>query len=211
MNFDDYATLWRAQPGPSDATRVAEREALIASVRQRALRFDRTILWRDLREFAATLFLLVVFSHGAWRNTGETHFPWAQWSAVLIVLGEAVYLIRERRNTPRPAAAESPLLVQIEGALAGLRYQARVLMRVPWTYALPFALAGIAFGLGDIAHDRGSAAVFGWAGATVTGVCLLVGGGVAWLNRFTVKFTLQPRIHQLEQTLRELNADSQTP
>lgn len=206
MNFDDYESLWRAQPAPFPAVTTAERAFVFDRIRQEARRFDRTIFWRDTREIFVALVLSIQLALSAWHDTGAGHIAWGLWIAVALILGVAINLLIDRRHMPRPPAAEAALIEQIDAALAGLQHQARVLSRVPTHYALPLALATMCAGLDSRFQREGLAALWSPGGFVVIAVSLLVGSFVNWLNRLAVRRVLQPKIAELEQLRRELSS-----
>lgn len=206
MNFDDYETLWRAQnssalPPPALAS---EHDAVVDRVRRESRRFDRAVFWRDAREISISFILALVFALSAWDHTENGHVAWGRWIAVALVLGVAIILLRDRRNMPKQPVAEGSMLDRIDGALAALRHQARVLREVPLNYALPLALATISFGLDSILEAGGMAALRGPGGAVILGTGLAVGGFVVWLNRFALRRVIQPKIAELERLRRDL-------
>lgn len=205
MNFDDYETLWRAQPAPAPAVSTAERAFVFDRVRQEARRFDRTIFWRDTREILVAFALSIHLGLDAWRNTGTESIAWGHWIAVALILGVAINLLIDRLRIPRPPAAEDSLLGQIDTALAGVQHQARVLRRVPTHYALPLALATMSAGLDSRLQREGAAAFWSPGGFVILAVSLLVGGFVIWLNRLALRRVLQPKIDELDKLRRELS------
>lgn len=207
MNFDDYESLWRAQPAPalSLPAASAEREAIFDRVRREARRFDRAIFWRDTREIVVSLAVAVYFGLSAWRHTGAGHIAWGQWLAVALILGVAIVFLIDRRNMPRPAAAESPMLDQIDNALAGQRYQARVLSQIPWSYALPLSLAIAASASDSIIGKHGISGLWSPAGVAIAGLSFFGGCFVVWLNRLALRKVISPKITELEQLRRELS------
>lgn len=205
MNFDDYEALWRAQPAPSaPSPAAAENAALLERIRKEARSFDRTIFWRDIREILVAFAVAVCFGIEACRHTDAGHVAWGRWIAAALVLGVAVILLRDRRSMPSPGGAEAPLLEQIDAALAGLRFQTRVLARVPWTYALPLTIAIAASVADSVIRERGLAGLLGAFGVAITVLGVLSESFVVWVNRRAIRRVIQPKISELEKVRAEL-------
>ena len=206
MNFDDYEALWRAQPAPAAPLPSASSEcaAIIDRVRDEARRFDRTIFWRDTREIVVSFAIAVHLSFSAWRATDATHIAWGELFAVALILGVAIILLIDRRNSPRQPGVEAPILDQINGAIAGVDHQIRILTRVRWNYALPISLAIIASAADSIIRQHGRSGLLSPSGVAIVGFSFLIGWFVVWLNRLAIRRVLQPKIEELEKLRNEL-------
>jgi hypothetical protein len=128
---DDLVRLWRESLLPtSDPERLA-RELARMTLRG----FDRHIVWRNLREYAAAL---AVVGFGAWRLlAGDDPLP----TAVLIggVAFVAGYLWVQHRRLPRPDPAAKARHYQA-ALLARIDRQIVLLGSVRYWYLLPLYL-----------------------------------------------------------------------
>lgn len=208
MNFDDLQSLWQKQPAPAapDAVAIA---ATLRRVRADARAFERTILWRDLREIAASLLVFVIFADMA-RDHARTDVP--TWSIALAWLGAALPLgvagfmlfdrLRARRLRPRDAAT---VLSEIDRALAELRHQHRLLMSVTWWYLLPLAASGVLVVLHPVAMNAPSP--LARVVLVSLGVIVLVSTNyvIRRLNHGCAQRKLAPQIAELERERREFS------
>lgn len=180
--IDSVGEHWRAQPR-------ASRSPALAEVQIAARRFERTIRWRNRREYIAGLVVLVFFGWHAFTAVE----PVERLGHLLIVaatLWVVARLIHSGRVAPPPAGSLSCL----EAHRAELVHQ-RDLLRSVWAwYVLPFAP-----GLGVL---LGNQVVLYPASALRVGLyatfCVGLGIGVAWLNRY-VASTLDRDIAELDQ------------
>ena len=193
MTNDEIKGLWESQP--TGAPTVSPEA--IWRVAQASERFERTIFWRDTREWIATalvagFFGFLAFSQGPVR--------WLLLGAALMALFPMTYATIVRRQHPVPPSNRH-LIAHLRGAIASVGQQIGLLSSVVWWYLLP--LAG---SLLLVAVDRwdgqrlqlGGRMVFSW------GFTALIFVGVWWLNRRCVRQDLAPRLHELELMLEEL-------
>lgn len=208
MNFDDCQVLWQKQPlpPPPDPTTA---EALVRRVRAGARSFDRTILWRDLREVVAALALTLAFAGQARTHTLAGAPGWSlalAWLAAALPLGVAGFILfdrlRARRLRPRAAAT---VLSEIDHALAELRHQHRLLMNVTWWYLLPLAASGALFVMAQPVAVQSSWPVRLMLAVFTVTLLAAVNIPLWWLNRRYARKDLAPRIEQLERERRDLS------
>jgi hypothetical protein len=128
---DDLVGLWQDTrlPGP-DPEKLARRVAAMA-----LRRFDRVIAWRNLREYAGSL-LVLLFAVWRWRAGGERLQASAMIVAVLIVSG-ALWWQHRRVRSPDPAADARSYQAAL---LARIDHQIRLLGTVRYWYLLPLYL-----------------------------------------------------------------------
>ena len=205
MNFDELQGLWQKQPAPASPD-PASIAATLKRVRAEARAFERTILWRDLREIAASLLVSAVFL-GMARDHARTSAP--AWSLGLVWLGAALPAavagfmffdrLRSRRLRPRGAVT---VLSEIDGALAELRHQYRLLMNVAWWYLLPLVAGGVLVVVHPIAMAASSTPVRLALMALGTIVLAAVNYPIWRLNRGCALRELAPRIAELERDRR---------
>lgn len=204
MSFNDWQESWQKQPvaaEPGAATMVATIERVRAGARS----FDRTILWRDLREGVAAIGVAGVFGLVACAKTIEGARAWDAWLAAALPLGVAGFLFADRwraqRRRPKGAAS---VLSEIDHALAELRHQHWLLKNVLWWYLLPLAASGALITGQAVVMASPSPGVR----AALAAVVLAIISGVSYplwrLNRRLATNELAPRIAQLERERREL-------
>lgn len=162
---DSLLRLWQ-----ESATATSHPEHLTRSMGRMALaRFDRAILRHDLREYAAFVFLLLVFS-------GQTALGGDRVQAVVGITG-GLFVVsylwwQHRRLTPLDPAADgrayqAALLDRIDGEI-------RLLKNIRYWYLLPLYLPVVWTVVGTWRRNP-LAAVVGWA--VMTAIYVMV----AWL------------------------------
>ncbi len=123
--------MWQESslPEPIDAGQLARKIAA------RVERFDRKILWRNLREYAAGAVLIVWF---LWQSLDPVRRPLAM--AGLVAVGFVmIYLWRSHRRTP-PLDAAADVRSYHAALLDRYDRQIRLLRRVKYWYVLPLYL-----------------------------------------------------------------------
>ena len=134
MIFDEkeLMKMWQETTFPGDNGQLAKKIA------ERIGRFDRTIFWRNLREYAAGAVLLVYFSWQTIRPAASG-FPILPVTGLAVVSFVLIYLWRsQRKNPPLDPAADA---VSYQTALLA-RYdrQIKLLATVKYWYVLPIYL-----------------------------------------------------------------------
>lgn len=210
MNFDDCQALWQKQPVPPPHTPdTIALAATIRRVRADARAFERTILWRDLREIIAALVVTAIFARMARSHTLEGAPAWGlalAWLAIAPPLGVTGFLVvdrlRARRLRPKGAGT---VLSEIDHALAGLRHQQRLLLNVAWWYLLPLATSGALVMVHPIAMAESSGPLRLALAAFTVALLAAVNIPLWWLNRRVATKDLAPRIEQLERERRDFS------
>jgi hypothetical protein len=204
MTRDDLVELWQSQEdGPPTVG-----EDILVEIRQRARSFDRSILWRDLREAAAALAFGVV----AFVVAAPTGSPWP-WLGALFVTAccAAVYLrLHRTRARHRSANEDLPLDARLRAEIAKVGAQEELLRSVGRWYMRPLIL-GAAVWMGSIGlavplapGARAAASLF-LAGVGAL-ILLAVGKLVVWLNRQAADHHILPLRVELEELLARLEA-----
>jgi hypothetical protein len=178
------------------------------AIRQRARKFDRSILWRDLREGAAALgFAVVTFVVAA-----PTGSPWP-WLGALFATAccAAIYLRMHRtRARHRSAREDLPLDARLRAEIAKVGAQEELLRSVGRWYMRPL-IVGAAVWMGSIglalplAPGARAAATLFLAGAGAL-ILLAVGKLVVWLNRQAADHHILPLRVELEELLAQVEA-----
>ncbi|WP_412069619.1 hypothetical protein [Rubrivirga sp. IMCC43871] len=206
--FDALQAVWQTADAPAPTVGA---DAL-AEARDEADRFDRTLRWRDRREYAGAIFVAVMFGRG---------FPSADGldrvGIVLAVLGAAfvcVWMWRAQRRRP-PVAPGAPTAEALRVALERVEIQIRLLRTVAWWYLLPLMIGPVLMGVGGLVFELVTGPALAPARA---GLVLLFGafvlalmggllGGVYWLNQRAVARDLLPLRDRLAATLHALTDD----
>lgn len=197
MNWNELEQVWRTAPAAPD---VAVDSADFAARRRR---MARALARRDWLEAAvggavAATFagFLLFFGIADWRG----------WLAVGLVLTVSGFFVAERRRARRlRPGPEASLLAQIDGEIAELRHQRRLLERVAWWYLLPLGAAALLFSWSLLAlvaertgrFDGGFLLRFG-------AIMVAVDVAVWWLNRRAVATEIEPRLRACEAARAEL-------
>jgi len=199
MNWAELEKIWRSAPsGNPPACDTAEFAA-----RRRRLR--RSLARRDWLEAAVGLGVAASFA-GFLLFLGIA--DWRGWLAVGLVLAVSGGFVAERwrahRLRPTP---DAPLLAQLDGEIAELRHQRRLLRRVAWWYLLPLGAATLLFAWALLAavaertgrFDGGFLLRFG-------GIIVAVDLAIWWLNRRAVTTEIEPRLRACESARADLTA-----
>jgi len=195
----DMTSVWRNQPRESV-------EISLDDIRRKAQKFQRRILWRNLREYAAAAIVIASFGYIFW---GASPVPLIRAGCGLLIVGTlfAMYALH-RKGSARSVPAEMVFRTCIEFHREELRRQ-RDLARSVWTwYLLPFVPGLAVFLLGDFlrtmqmpnapAHRGVIEMVF----ALVAVGCALVFVGVAKLNQWGAR-KIQREIDALDAMEKE--------
>ena len=204
MDIDELRDLWRSQDA-SDGPPFDE-DAILRRCQSERRRFNRTIVWRDLREVGAAILVAAWFifcGSKSWPGGGIWTFHLTAASA----LGVSAFFIIDRVIQRRRA----PLLYEAPGHCIAayhreVTHQIWLLRNVLWWYLLPVAI-GISLPLVQMTYvaTRGTAP---WLVAGVmlgvAVICAVVYYGIYQLNQHAVRTDLEPRRARLEALLHDL-------
>jgi len=200
---DPLRQAWQAE-GAHPQLRI-NMEQLLSDVRRDQQAFATMIVWRDAREVGVALVMIPV-----WIVMGvKLALPWTWYLTIPGLVWIAAFLLvdRRRQNRKRPEPGES-LRRRVEDSLAQVEHQVWLLRNVVWWYLLPLAVPMFTF-FGQVCWRIRH--LGGWE--ALAGLVLMVGfvsvifGFIAWLNRFAVRATLEPKRQELEALLRSLDDD----
>jgi hypothetical protein len=162
---DELTRLWRQDPSMAAGAERAARDVMA-----RAWRFDQQILWRNFREYAVGLVLMVVFA-------GQIALDNDRIGGVigLVCVGFVITYLwwRHRRLEPLDPAAD--LAEYRRALLQRFDDQIRLLRSVPYWYLLPLFLPGLWVAVSQF-HRAG------WAVLAPLGVLVAIYVFLGWLN-----------------------------
>jgi hypothetical protein len=191
MNDAELKELWRRQGTIAPPKSAASDAEVIERMNARLRKFGRDLFWRDVREVAACVFIVIWFGSYLLRHLSLL----SQIGCGVIILSaimiSAVLLIARRldRAADEPATVSDSLRAQ----LRSIRRQERLLANVLWWYLLPIFVGVELFVLG-----HGISAANAW---TMTGVLVFTSAVVYFANGYAVRTKLRPLISEIQQTL----------
>jgi hypothetical protein len=187
----DLSSLWQSQP--VEALRLSPAE-----LRTKAQRLQRLIGRRNLGEYLAALFVVVVFGFHAWNAENL-----ASRVGALLVIGAAVFIVQRlhSRGSARPVPPEELAASCLAFHRRELQRQHALLRSVWKWYLAPFA-PGLALLLGEAASRA----------RTPGRLLAIVGFGVGFaLMAAAVAKVNQLAARQLQDELRALEAADNPP
>jgi hypothetical protein len=200
MNFEELQAAWQQSthavaPMPVDP-------ALLAQVRRDSRKFDRMIMWRDIREVAACLLVAGVFGNVAWQASREGAGSWPAWVAAILPLGVGAFFLFDRwwsRRRTNPQGDD--LCAELDRAIAAVEHQRWLLRNVGWWYLAPLALGTLCFALQITLYGPSNFPF--WAKVVVWA---LIAGTTGWLDWFVWRLNQKAVREQLDPRLAELHA-----
>ncbi|GAB5536777.1 MAG: hypothetical protein Rubg2KO_30260 [Rubricoccaceae bacterium] len=209
-SFDDMQAVWQTTPDlppPMAPGRQAE-------IRREAERFDRTIRWRDRREYAGVVLIAFI---AVWMGAGASVIT--QVGAGLMVVGALIAvsnLWRAQRRVP-PPAPDLPAADALRQSLARVEVQIELLRSVLWWYLTPIAVgplvivgAGVVENVRELPADVSPLAIVGVVGAALFAFGLVIGVyyGIYRLNQKAVETKLIPLRDRFAALLSDLTQDA---
>jgi hypothetical protein len=192
-SHNGLASLWQNQP-------VGRVEVSLGQLRRRARKFGQQILWRNLREYAASVLVIGVFAYYMWRFPA----PLVRLGCALVIAG-VLFVVHtlHKRGAARTGSVEMAFSTCLEFHRAQLEQQRDLLSGV-WTwYLLPFVpgMAVFLFGLLLWTLEQPHApahvgTIMITFGLTAAG-CALVFVGIGKLNQWAAR-KLQREIDALD-------------
>jgi hypothetical protein len=190
MNDTELKELWRRQ-APIALPSVPSDAELIERMNARLRKFGRDLFWRDVREVAACVFIVIWFGFylmGHLSLLSQIGCGVVILSAIMI---SAVLLVARRRD--RAAAGPVSVSDSLRAQLRSVTRQARLISNVLWWYLLPSFVGAELFVLG-----QGISAANAW---TLTGVLVFTAVVVYFANSYVLRTKLRPFISEIQQTL----------
>jgi len=179
---DRLKSVWQNQP--SEGMRMSVDE-----IRRRAGKFQKTIYWRNAREYVAGLAVVVFFGFMFWLSSDVL----TRVSCGLVNVG-VLYIMwhLHQRGSSRNLPADLGLASGIEYHRRELERQRDLLQSVWWWYLGPMIPGGVAFVVAQARTSPGHLRHMGLSLAFFALVVALVG----WLNHWAAR-RLQSRIDEL--------------
>lgn len=205
MNPDELKSIWGQQP-LSSAGVVRLTPEMIWRLASESTRFNRTIFWRDMREWLATVLVAGVLLYIA---CVDNHIHWPMVVAAIIACVPMTYvaLRYRKRRAPDPNAV---LTDHLRNSIANVQLQLDLLRSVAKWYLAPIALSILIFGTDAFF----TAPVPPGARKILIVPFLLgalIGAGVfyaVWrMNDYAARTQLEPRLRELKQTLADVEKD----
>jgi hypothetical protein len=177
----DLQTLWQSQP-------VDPKQFSSEEIRDKATRFQRRVRFRNLREYVAAVFVLVIFSGYAWKAS-----TWLSKSGPALIVVGTLYIMFQlyTRAASLPVAGGEGGAGVTESCAQFHRRELerqRDLLRTVWQWYLgplvPGLLVMFVDGFIDAGEKGGVAIVASLGSAPIT---VLVFLGVWWLNAVGAK------------------------
>lgn len=190
MHDDALKQLWKGQP-LEDRPALPD-QAILAALGKRMKRFDRTILWRDFREVAACLFIVVFFG---WELIAMKSSRLTQIGSVVLIVSSvfiAWKLIQSKRRLPK-AEPNGPIFEVVKIELQKVENQISLLRSVAWWYLLPLFI-----GVMLNAWGGGAGIVFK---LTYSAEVIALYTFIYWLNQRAVAKSLLPLKRELQSSL----------
>lgn len=207
MNWNDLEKTWAGQSLPAAA--AIDLTQLRRTFEAQSRRLARTLFWRNVREAGAGAFVAVSIAYSALRLPA---MAWLSWLAMALVIGVTVFFLwemaRARRNRLGPDAS---LLAKLDGDIAELRHQRRLLVNVGTWYLAPLFASMIAQKLARTLSTRTLESVLQDSRA-LTGFVIssLFYAAVCWgvwvYNRRAVRKKIEPQLQELENLRHNLTS-----
>lgn len=204
MNPDELKEVWRTQLTGRRVTLNAD--IVLRELERSKSHFEATILWRDMREVGAAVFVAAFF---LW--FGIKDHAWPPLVLAALCAGVAVFMVVDRflQRKRRPTYSD-PLLACVEESLAQINHQIWLLKNVFWWYLLPLGV-GCALSWGQVSWTLLKAGLWRLKDLVIPLVGVLFYWGIYRLNQWAVKKDLEPRRQELETLLQSLRAIQNEP
>lgn len=216
MDEREMFRLWRARSaaaGGSERDDEEEEKEVLMQVQKESAKLRRALLWRDAREVAAGLLVVVATGYASWQAPGR--LPKLGAAAVLIAVVYTCFRLLATRRTGAAAArsaAAFPLAERLRREIAAVEGQIDLLRSVASWYVLPLAAGGAAWLVTLVPAMPLPAWARAVAVAAVLAFCALlfwgVGKAVVALNRRAAEDDLVPYRDELVSLLREVEAEA---
>lgn len=198
MNFEDFQKSWQSQNAGNKIS--LNTDLVLKEVRRNQQQFRTTIFLRDVREVSVAFILVGVFIFlGVWLN------DWTDYLIALACLWVGTYILVDRRaQRKKTPDLYDTLKGCVETSLAEVNHQIWLLKNILWWYLLPIGIPVLlsVFWVHHRVHGLESKDVINLLGSSI--VIGLVYWFIYWLNQYAVRKTLEPRRHELESLLGNL-------
>lgn len=201
MNPDEMKSIWAEQPASSHGL-VRQTPEMIWRLASESARFQRTIFWRDAREWAATILIAGAFLYTAF---APQHIHWPMIAAAIVACIPMSYVaLRAKKHAARPA---ENVAGHLRDSIAQVQNQIELLRSVARWYLAPLAVSGLIFLLDGLftapitSGARKLMIIPFFLGVIVIAIVFYI----VWkLNDHAARKHLEPRLRELAQTLAEV-------
>jgi hypothetical protein len=201
MKFEDLQNQWQKEGG--DGKVQIHYDTLLKEVKRGKSYFDAMVFWRDVREIAVGIGLVIFFLVFGFRFN---FWPLFFMSGCMLFI--CLFLFIDRIGHRKNRAMSGSLKECVGNSLAEVNHQIWLLRNVFWWYLLPglagFLLIGIWM---EFVVNRGMQTSLGESKTLLSSILdffvglwlpVVLFGGVYWLNQWAVKSELLPRKRELE-------------
>lgn len=201
MNWDDLTAIWNRQP--REAMPESQLEKLKIAFAKTSRRQARRLFWRDTQELLASAIVIFVLATAAY---GKGSAGWPLWISTVLIVGVALFFVRERIRAHRfRTAPNASLLEKIDGDIGELRHQRELLLKVGTWYLAPIILSWFIAMASTRFHGLG-----GYLRTPTQMASYFVGSLVLFwliwkLNQWAVHRKIEPKIADLEKLRNDLS------
>lgn len=202
MILDELKSTWKSQD--ENAFLTLEKGLFMKELRAEHHRFNRTIFWRDFREVAACVVVIIFFLAA---GIGE-EISWPSYLATILIFGVAIGILgKSRQWKKKEKAFGNSLCDELEKRSAQLDHQIGFLGRqLIWVYLLP---AGLAYWLliwQDLLNGHGDIRELRNGFLFLLILCLII-YGINWLGARSLRKDKQKVDLQLAEWIAESRED----
>ncbi len=193
---DDLEQLWKTQPVEA----AMKGEEMRKIILKKTEKFDRMIRWRNIREYAAALFVVPVFLY----YTRIMPNNLARLGCIIVVAGALwiVYYLWRHGTGPSDPLPDQSLESYQHALIAKYDHQIRLLRTVKCWYLLPIYVGLLTLSVGQMQQHAAMGAIT-WIDGVGPVFYTLVFGGIWWLNEVYAVRKLEQRRMRLTSGVQE--------
>ena len=201
MTDDELKDIWAEQSKRAMPITIAPE--VIWRLAKESARFERTVFWRDTREWLATAFAAGAFLYLAFRDRNP---HWLLVVAAIVACLPMTYVAFFGRKRRASKTAQS-LTDHLRDSIASVQHQIGLLRSVLWWYLKPAAFCVMIVLLDCILRIQWTTGARASAGVALAKTVAFTAAlfFIVWkANQRAVRKHLEPRLHALQATLAEL-------